>query len=175
MSDPFIGEIQAFAITYPPKGWAICNGALLPIRSNTPLYSLLGTQFGGDGTTTFGLPNLVGRVAISQGQGPGLQNYQIGENVGEASVTLSTPEIPIHAHNMQLGNGTITGGTAGPSATSNVAIDPSFNGFVAGPGNTSFSPGAILPSGGSQAHANAQPTLALIYCIALDGIFPSFN
>jgi microcystin-dependent protein len=175
MSDPFLGEIQAFAFGFVPKGWALCNGAVLPLRSYTALYSLLGTQYGGNGTTTLALPNLTGRVAISQGQGPGLPGYVVGEDVGGPAVTLGIAEMPTHTHGLQLGAATAPEATPGPSAASNVAIDPTINGFVAPPTTTAFSANAIVPIGGSQSHDNRQPTLALVYCIAVDGIFPQFN
>ena len=175
MSEPFVGEIQAFAFSYAPKGWALCNGAVLQIRSNPALYSLLGVQFGGNGTTTFALPNLVGHVAMSQGQGPGLPGYSIGEDVGAMTASVSQAEMPRHVHALQLGNSDAPNATPGPTGASNVAIDPTFNGFVPLPTSTTFSPMAILPTGGSQPHPNAQPTLAMAYCIALEGIFPSFN
>jgi microcystin-dependent protein len=175
MSDPFVGEIQAFAFGYAPRGWLLCDGRPLPIRQFTPLFSLIGTYYGGDGTTTFNLPNLVGRVAVSQGQGPGLTPRVLGEEIGEATVTLTQSEMPAHTHALQLGDKSSTNGTAGPTGGSNVAIDPSFNGFVPPPGNTTLATTAVAPTGGSQAHPNTQPTLAMIYCIATEGIFPSFG
>jgi len=175
MANPFVGEIQVFANTFVPRGWAICDGSLLLVRQNTPLFALIGATYGGDGQTTFAVPNLVGRVAISQGQGSGLSNYTIGTPVGSTTASVSQQEMPAHAHPMQLGIKTSTNSTAAPSATSNVAIDPNFNGFVAPPANTAFATSAIVPNGGSQPHPNAQPTLAMVYCIALEGDFPQFN
>jgi microcystin-dependent protein len=175
MAFPFVGEIQVFANSFVPNGWAICDGSILQVRQNTPLFSLIGSTYGGNGTTTFALPNLVGCVAISQGQGPGLSNYPIGASVGSATASVSQQEMPAHVHPMQLGIRTSTNSTAAPSATSNVAIDPNFNGFVAPPANTTFATSAIVPNGGSQPHPNAQPTLGMVYCIALQGDFPSFG
>jgi microcystin-dependent protein len=175
MSDPFVGEIQAFAFGYSPDKWLPCDGTLLPIRQYTALFSLIGTFYGGDGTTTFALPNLVGRVAVSQGQGPGLTPRTLGEQIGEATVTIGQAEMPSHTHALQLGSSLSTNGTAGPTGGSNVAINPSFNGFVPPPSNTTLSPTAVVATGRSQPHANTQPTLAMIYCISTSGIFPSFG
>jgi microcystin-dependent protein len=175
MSDPFVGEIQVFSYDFVPNGWAICDGHTIPIVQNPALYSLIGTAYGGDGRTTFAVPNLVGHVAFSQGQGPGLANYTIGEPVGSATASVSQQQMPSHTHSMQMGDKTSTNGTAVPSASSNVAIDPSFNGFVAPPANAVFATSAIIPIGGSQPHPNAQPTLAMVYCIALVGDFPAFG
>lgn len=173
--DPFVGEIQAFAFNYPPAGWAVCDGSLIAIRSNTALFSLIGTYYGGDGSTTFALPNLMGQVAVGQGQGPGLPTYYIGQALGETAVTLSSQEMPMHTHGMQLGAASSPNATAGPSAQSNVLIDPTFNGWAPPPGNAIFAQNAIALAGSSQPHQNMQPTLALLYCIALVGNFPSFS
>lgn len=174
MSDPFVGEIQAFAFGFVPKGWALCDGSLLPIQRNIPLFSLIGTFYGGNGTTNFAVPNLVGRVAISQGQGPGFAAHAIGDEVGSATVSLTQQEMPAHLHPMQVGTTAATNSTPGPTGSS-VAIDPSFNGFVVPPANTTFATSAVVPVGGSQPHENVQPTLAIAYCIALEGVMPSFN
>lgn len=175
MTDSYLGEIQAFGFGYAPVNWLPCDGRLIAIRSNTALYSLIGTYYGGDGTQTFALPNLVGSVAISQGQGPGLPSYGIGQSLGETGVTLSTSQIPMHAHTLQLGASSSPNGTPGPSATSNVAIDPAFNGFVAPPATTMLASNSITMTGNGQPHPNMQPTLAMIYCICVNGIFPSFG
>lgn len=175
MAEPFIGEIQAFGFGYAPINWMICNGASLSIQKYSALYSLIGTYYGGNGSTTFNLPNLVGFVAMGQGQGPGLTQRAIGEVVGQPTVSLSTPQLPSHAHAIQLGPNKTANATPGPSAASNVALDPNFNGFVAPPATTTFAPSAITMAGGSQPHPNAQPTLALVYCICVAGNFPSFG
>ena len=174
MAEPFIGEIQAFAFGFVPKGWEMCDGSVLPIQRFSTLFSLIGTIYGGNGTTNFALPNLVGRVAISQGQGPGLANYIIGDQIGGSTASVSQQQMPSHVHPMQLGSTTSTNGTPGPTGGSNVAIDPSFNGFVAPPSDTTFATSAVIPFGGSQPHANTQPTLAMVYCIATEGAFPAF-
>jgi microcystin-dependent protein len=175
MSEPFVGEIQAFAFGFAPVNWLPCDGRLVPVGSFTALFSLIGTAYGGNGITTFALPNLVGCVAVSQGQGPGLTPRSLGEQIGEPTVVIGQAEMPSHAHVLQLGDKAATNGTAGPTGGSNVAIDPVFIGFVAPPGNTTLSPTAVGLTGGSQPHANTQPTLAMIYCIATAGIFPSFG
>ena len=175
MANPYIGEIQVFAVAFVPENWIICDGSLLQIRRYVNLFALLGTTFGGDGKTTFGVPDLVARVAFSQGQGPGLSNYKMGTVVGSTNVTLSPEEMPVHVHPMQLGVKSSTNSTAAPSATSNVVIDPSFNGFVAPPSSAAFATSAVVPTGGSQPHPNAQPTLAMVYCISMGGDYPQFG
>lgn len=172
--NPYLGEIQAFAFGYAPPGWAICDGSTLLIRSNVALFSLIGNYYGGNGTTTFNLPNLVGQVVIGQGQGPGFPNYVVGQQVGENTVTLTSSEMPAHNHGMQLGAANSPNATPGPTGGSNVAISPG-NAFVAPPGNTTFSPTTIVSAGKSQSHPNAQPTLAMLYCICLQGDFPNFG
>lgn len=173
--DPFLGEIQVFAFNFAPRGWAVCDGSLLSIQQNTALFSLLGTTYGGDGRTTFALPNLKGQVAVSQGQGTGLPFYSIGEQIGANAVTLVAQELPSHTHSMRLGAASSPNATAAPSAQSNVLVDPTFNGWAAAPGNTTFAPNAIAAAGNSQPHANMQPTLTMLYCIATQGNFPQFN
>jgi len=178
MSDPFIGEIRMFAGTFAPNGWALCDGQLLSIAQNTALFSLLGTTYGGDGRTTFGLPDLRGRVAIHPGQGPGLSNYILGEKSGAEQVTLTTNQIPAHTHaasgTIQAKNGqpdesnpggqvpaTLTNGTEGYAETPNTTMLA--NGVNVTVGNT----------GGSQPHTNIQPFQCVNFIIALFGIFPS--
>ena len=167
--DPFLSELRIMSFNFPPKGWAFCNGQLLPINQNQALFSLLGTTYGGDGRTTFGLPDLRGRVPIHVGSG-----YTLGERDGEQAHTLVISEMPAHTHQAQ-----------GNSAAADTS-DPT-NGFLAQPsaaggsvysnGNPSvaMSPAAIGTAGGSQPHQNLQPYLALNFCIALQGIFPSQN
>lgn len=175
MTDAYLGEIQAFAFGFFPQNWLPCDGRTLQIRQYTALYSLIGTSYGGDGSTTFLLPNLVGRVAMSQGQGPGLPSYRIGAAPGAAAITLGVGEVSAHTHGLQLGDRSSPNGTAAPSATSNVAIDPAFNGFLPPPATTTLAVNSVTMTGGSQPHPNAQPTLAMIYCICTNGIFPSFG
>jgi microcystin-dependent protein len=179
MSAPFLGEIRAFGFNFAPKSWAMCNGQQLSIQQNTALFSLLGTQYGGNGVTTFALPDLRGRTAMNQGQGPGLSNYTIGEVTGTETVGLTTNQIPQHNHLWAANNA--AGDTAAP-----------LNNFLAGaiipttsmPVPTYAAPGgATVPlaaamiglNGGNQPHQNMQPYLVVTYCIALSGIFPSRN
>ncbi len=169
--EPFIGQIQAFGFNFAPRGWAQCNGQLLSIAQNTALFSLLGTMYGGNGQTTFGLPDLRGRFPLHTGQGPGLPNYQQGQMSGSDSVTLLTTNMPAHTHQYQL-QAAEEGTTDSPSGT-----------FVAGNGTNSFSASSdvlmatnsVAPAGGNQPFAVKNPYLCINYCIALVGIFPSRN
>ncbi len=178
MADPFIGEIRIFGFNYAPRGWAVCDGGTIPIQQNSALFAVLGTTYGGNGTTTFGLPNLQGKAAMHWGSAPGLATTVIGEVQGSDTVTLTTPQIPTHTHIVQGGTAVGSTGqliaTPGPTAllsTSNpqLAYAPDAVPPVA------FAPQAITQSGGNQPHSNAQPRLAMLYCIALEGIFPSRN
>ena len=168
---PYLGEIMLFACNFPPRGWAFCNGQLLPIHLNTGLFSLLGTTYGGNGVTTFALPDLRDRVPIHFGQGPGLSLRSLGEKSGAASHTLSLAELATHAHAIQASSG--TGGTlvdpAGNYPARNPAAYPQF-GTVA---DVPMASTAIGSTGGGQAHNNLQPYLGLNFCIALQGVFPS--
>ncbi|HEY0548649.1 MAG TPA: tail fiber protein [Verrucomicrobiae bacterium] len=173
MSEPFIGQLILVGFNFAPRGYAFCQGQLLSIAQNTALFSLLGTTFGGNGQTTFGLPDLRGRVPNGQGQGPGLSNYSMGQVGGTESVTLITQQMPAHSHNLNCysedgnqgnANGNIAASTgAAPPPYSNVAF------------NSQMSPTAIGPTGNSQPHDNLSPYLTMNYCIALEGIFPSRN
>lgn len=180
MSDPFVGEIQAFPFAFAAQGfnqaWLPCLGQTLPIQKFTPLFSLIGILYGGNGTTDFQLPNLNGAITNSQGAGPGLAPRTLGETIGSATVTLKTEEMAAHAHGLQLGNDAASGAAAGPGTGSNMAaINPAFNGFVAPPVNTTLAPNAMSLTGSGQPHDNTQPTQAIVWCIAYSGIFPSFN
>jgi microcystin-dependent protein len=170
MSQQFLGEIRLYPYNFAPRGWMFCQGQTLPISQYTALFSLLGTTYGGNGVTTFVLPDLRGRLAISSGAGPGLANYQLGQASGTELVTLIQSEMPQHNHLVYATNGDSTaktpagnfpGGTASPvyAATPNGTMNPQMVG-VAGSG---------LP------HENMQPYLVLNYCIAMSGIFPSRN
>lgn len=168
--EPFIGQIQLFGFAFAPRGWALCDGALLPINENSALYALLGTIYGGDGRTTFGLPDLRGRAPIHFGNGPGLTPRTIGERAGRESVTLTTNEIPAHGHGVQ--------GSAGASSKSPSGLVPGFNSATSAyavADGTKMATGMVEQSGGSLPHDNMQPYLALNYCIALVGIFPPRN
>ncbi|GAB2174866.1 phage tail protein [Dongia sp. agr-C8] len=179
MSEQYIGEIIAVGFYYGSgfnNSWAACDGSLLPIQRYTALFSLIGTYYGGNGTTNFALPNLNGSVAASQGQGRGLTQRDLGEQIGADQVTLRHDEMPAHLHKLRLGQAGGANATPGPgSPGTTAAINPQFNGFVAGPGNVEFAPTAILPTAPAQPHPNDQPTTGLWYLIALEGIFPSFN
>lgn len=180
MSEPYLGEIQAFPFAFALQGfnqsWIPCSGQLLPIQHYATLFSLIGTFYGGDGRVTFALPNLNGAVAIGQGAGPGLQQRFIGEMIGSPSVTLVTQELPAHSHTLSFGDVAAANATPGPgSPQSSAAINPLFNGFVAPPANLPLAPSAMTPFGGGEAHTNMQPTQALVWCIAIAGIFPAFG
>jgi microcystin-dependent protein len=168
--DPFVGEIRMFAGNFAPKGWALCNGQVLPISQNTALFSLLGTNYGGDGRTTFALPDLQERVPLHAGSGPGLSRYDLGERFGQASVALTLNEIPGHAHSLRA-TGSVTTGAAG----SGVVLAPTSTGapIYRTPGKlTSMDAASIAPVGGGQPHNNWQPYLVVNFIIALQGIFP---
>ena len=164
MAEPFLSEIRLMSFGFAPKGWALCDGQLLPINQNQALFSLLGTTYGGDGRVNFGLPDLRGRTPIHMGQG-----HTLGERGGEQAHTLSISELPTHIHSAQ---GTSTVGASAPPLNNILANTPAL--IYDGPANlTSLQPGTIGNTGGSQAHLNMQPFLTLSFYIALQGIFPS--
>lgn len=181
--DPFIGQIQAFGFNFAPRGWALCDGQLLPIAQNTALFSLLGTTYGGDGRTTFGLPDLRGRTALHQGRGPGLSSYRLGERGGTETVTLNNTQIPSHTH-----PATFTGtGSISVNSAEGEENDPNGN-FLAKTSTSSYADEAgtgalkglnlsgdvtVGNDGGGRSHENRQPFLVINYCIALAGLFPS--
>jgi microcystin-dependent protein len=170
MSDPFVAEIRIFAGNFAPRGWAKCEGQTLPIAQNIALFALLGTTYGGDGKTTFALPNLRDRVPMHTGTGPGLTPRQLGENGGAETVTLLESEIPQHTHTAY---GTGSDATA-QSLQGNVPATGGENAYaIAGTRTTvAMSPQALSPTGGSAPHNNLQPYLVLNFIIALEGIFP---
>ena len=172
MSEPFIGQIMLFAGNFAPKGWAFCDGSLLAISQNTALFSILGTTYGGNGVTTFGLPDLRGRVAIGFGNGPGLTPRALGEKAGEENHTLIQAEMAAHNHAVSVG-----ASNGAPSTTRPVGAVPAAGQFYDAAANAGGSLGAVTCSitGGNQGHNNMQPYLALNYVIALVGIFPSRN
>jgi microcystin-dependent protein len=169
MSEPFLGEIRVFALNFEPRGWAACDGRLLPISVNTALFSILGTTFGGDGRTTFGLPNLQGRIPLGAGTGPGLTPRNLGESAGTESVTLSLNQLPPHNHAAKCNSG--NGNQYGP-ANHYWAQDAGGAKEYGATGTGQMSAAAIGPAGGSQPHSNLQPYTVVNYCIALMGIFP---
>jgi microcystin-dependent protein len=166
MAEPFLSEIRLMSFVFPPQGWALCNGQLLPINQNQPLFSLLGTTFGGDGRVNFGLPDLRGKTPIHVGSG-----HTVGETGGEQAHTLSIAELPPHAHVAQATSANPTTNTA----TGNVLASNVTTLYHAPTNPTTISPGTVTSVGGSQAHVNMQPFLTLSFCIALQGIFPSTN
>lgn len=166
--DAFLGMIQPFAFGIVPKGWALCAGQLLSIQQNTALFSLLGTTYGGNGTTTFGLPDLRSCVNAHQGQGQGLTPRTIGSRIGTETVTLTSNQMPSHTH-------AISGSTANANLDSPVNAVLATQAWNPTTTNTTTNPANVLPSGSIQAHPNTQPTLAVNWCISLVGIYPSRN
>jgi microcystin-dependent protein len=164
MAEPFLSEIRIMSFVFAPKGWALCNGQLLPINQNQALFSLLGTTFGGDGRVNFALPDLRGRTPIHVGS-----SHLLGERAGEAAHTLSIAEIPQHVHVLE---GTDTAGTA-TVGTGAVLANGGSDIYSPASSLVAMNAGAVLNTGGSQAHLNMQPFLVLSFCIALQGIFPS--
>jgi microcystin-dependent protein len=165
MAEPFLSEIRIFSFGFPPKGWALCNGQLLPINQNQGLFSLLGTTYGGDGRVNFALPDLQGRTPIHEGSG-----HTLGERGGEQGHTLSISEIPTHTHTL---NGTSTTGSLIIAAGNLPGSSPSQMYQAPDANLVAMNPASIPNVGGSQAHLNMQPFLVLNLCIALQGIFPS--
>ena len=180
MAEPFIAEIRLFPYTFAPKGWAFCDGQLIPIRQNTALFSLIGTTYGGNGTTIFALPNCQAHVVVGAGQAPGMANYTLGDTGGVRDVTLTADQGAVHTHDLKCVNpfaGTGSTNAPGPSvafargsfnaytgtASKSVRLNPQ----TIGPSSTPTGAATALP------HSNVQPYLGLSYCIALDGIFPT--
>jgi len=164
MAEPFLWEIRIMSFGFPPKGWALCDGQLLPINQNQALFSLLGTTYGGDGRVNFGLPNLQGNVPIHMGNG-----HTLGERGGEQAHTVSISELPTHTHMLQ---GTTETASPQPVPT-NAYFAPTASLYGPATGLTTLTPQTVTSVGGSQAHLNMQPFLTLSFCIALQGIFPS--
>jgi len=169
MSEPFLSEIKIISWNYPPKGWAFCNGQFLPINQNQPLFALLGTTYGGNGQTTFALPNLRGRVPISFNGGGG-GSHSLGEAAGSSSVTVNIQQLPTHLHGLQATNN--NGGQATPTGAVLGAVN---NTYGSAASLTTLQPASVANVGGSQAHNNMMPYLVLSFIIALQGIFPSQN
>ena len=176
MADAYIAEIRIFACNFAPRNWAFCNGQLLAIAQNTALFSLLGTTYGGNGTTNFSLPNLQGSAVTGQGQGPGLSSYQLGQTGGSASVTLAGNQIPVHNHTAVGDNGDGTTGTVTGKAWATPSIDRDVNWYsnTATPA-AAMNAAALANTGGGQPHNNLQPYQVQGFCICLFGIFPSRN
>jgi microcystin-dependent protein len=171
MADPFVAEIRIFGFNFAPKGWATCDGQLLPISQNTALFALLGTTYGGDGKSTFALPNLQGSAPMHPGQGPGLSLHDLGETGGSDAVTLLVSEMPIHTHSLMA--------TPSPSESPDASGNSIGRGIGMNPYQTNtnanivtMSPNALAPAGGSLPHNNLMPYLTLTFCIAMQGVFP---
>jgi microcystin-dependent protein len=169
MSDPFIGQLMLFAGNFAPQGWALCDGQLLAISQNQALFSILGTTYGGNGTTNFALPDLRGRAPIHMGQGPGLSNYVEGEVGGSEGVTLTVGEMPSHNHLVRAEGG--DGNTSSPSGS--IPSKTTSSNYSNAAPSVQMNPGMIDAAGGNQPHENRAPFLVLNWCIALIGIFPS--
>jgi microcystin-dependent protein len=178
MSSPFVAEIRIFACNFAPRGWAFCNGQLLPISQNTALFSLLGTFYGGDGKSTFALPDLEGSVPISQGQGAGLSDYFLGQSGGSEAVTLIQTEMPGHSHsvNVTTSAGNVTSASASQLAkglTGGIQNPTNAKYYSTAAPNTFLNPmSALTITGSSFPHNNLMPYLVLNFCIALQGVFP---
>jgi microcystin-dependent protein len=168
MAEPFLSEIRIMSFGFPPKGWALCDGQLLPINQNQALFSLLGTTYGGDGRVNFGLPDLQGRAPIHMGSG-----HTLGERGGEQAHTLSISEIPTHVHTAQACTLPETDPNATAVPANHLLAAPSAQLYAPAANLTSLLPGTVANVGGSQAHLNMQPFLVLNFSIALQGIFPS--
>ena len=168
MSEPFLAEVKIVSFNFPPKGWAFCNGELLPINQNQALFAILGTTYGGNGQTNFALPNLQGRLPIHEGNG-----FTLGQQGGEENHTLTINEIPSHNHPVNCNSGT-SSNVASPSGAV-WAQDPNGNAPYSGSGGSQMAIPAINAAGGNQPHPNLAPYLVLSFVIALQGIFPSQN
>jgi microcystin-dependent protein len=170
MANPFLGEMRIFSFNFAPKGWVMCNGQLMPINQNQALFALLGTTYGGNGQTTFALPNFQSRIPVHVGQGPGLSPYVLGQQSGEENVTLLASQMPSHGHTAQGFNGT---GGLGPT-TNNTWANEAANPYKA-TSDSGMNPATIAANAGGQPHPNIAPYLTLNVCIATVGIFPSRN
>ena len=167
--DPFVAEIIIFPFIFAPKGWAWCNGQLLPLSQNTALFSLLGTTYGGDGKSTFALPNMQGNAPMHPGQGPGLSLHDLGETGGSETVSLLESEIPSHSHVVNASGGD---GTTGIPSQQLVANGVGVNMYTTTLTPTQLNDNALAPAGGDQPHNNMQPYLTFYFNIALQGVFP---
>jgi microcystin-dependent protein len=181
MAQPYLGQIMMFGGNYAPRQYALCNGQTLQIQQNTALFSLLGTTYGGDGITTFNLPNLQSSLPVSFGQGPGLSFYNLGQVSGSPTVTLRQPQVPPHTHIFMAANS--ASATNSPSVASNVPGVPPASGallYATPPGAPPLQPVALGAAscgsaGDNQPHSNQMPSLCISFCIALQGVFPSRN
>lgn len=170
MSEPFLAEVRLMGFNFAPRGWAFCDGQILPINQNQSLYSLLGTTYGGDGRTSFALPDLRGRTPIHTGRSNGDEDHQLGQKSGEETHTLSAAEMPQHEHTLQ---GTSVAATTTTPTDQLLAETSGF--YRAPPPDTTLLGATVMNVGGGQAHENMQPYIAVNFCIALQGLFPSRN
>lgn len=172
MTDPFLAEIRVFPFNFNPVGWAFCNGQLMRIQQNTALFSLLGVVYGGDGRTTFGLPNLNGQAVAGVGQGPGLSPYYQGQQSGSTTVTLQPGEMPMHNHVVQASGDPAETQVPSPTTALSRASPGKPYGSDPNAGRVQMAPQALPQAGGGQPHNNMPPVLAMNFCIALQGVFP---
>ncbi len=169
--DPFVAEIRIFPFNFAPKGWAFCDGQILPLSQNTALFSLLGTTYGGDGKSNFALPNMQGNAPMHPGQGPGLSLHDLGETGGSDTVSLLESEIPSHSHAVMAAPNVALVKLPGPNVS--MARSKNGNAYTDQAGNlVAMNANAIAPAGGDQPHNNMQPYLTLNFCIALQGVYP---
>ena len=171
MADPFVAEIRIFGFNFAPKGWAFCNGQLLPLSQNTALFSLLGTTYGGNGKSNFALPDLQGNIPVHPGQGPGLSLYDLGQTGGSETVTLLQSEIPVHTHAMRDHDFDLAELNA-PAPDRSLAQSANANIYTPAANLTPMNFQALSIAGGGLPHNNMMPYLTLNYCIALQGVFP---
>ena len=167
--DPYVAEIRIFPFNFAPKGWAFCDGQILPLSQNTALFSLLGTTYGGDGKSNFALPNMQGNAPMHPGQGPGLSLHDLGETGGSETVSLLESEIPAHSHSLQASAGD---GIDNLPTSELLAKGIGIGQYIAPGSLVQLSGNAMAPAGGDQPHNNMQPFLTLNFCIALQGVFP---
>jgi microcystin-dependent protein len=175
MSQQYLGEVRPVPYNFAPRGWAFCDGQILAISQNAALFSLLGTNFGGNGTSTFGLPNLQGNVAIHAGQGPGLSQYVIGETGGTPNVTLLQAELAQHGHGAVGESGRIASTSASPAGNGWGKAPANDTPYSTSATNARMSPNSTTPTGGNLPHNNLMPYLAINFIIALQGVFPARN
>ncbi len=173
MSEPFIAEIRIFAGNFAPRSWAFCDGQLLPVAQNTALFSLIGTTYGGDGRTTTALPNLQGRAPMHPGRGPGLTARRLGQKVGVETVTLSEAQIPSHSHTARASTATAPGAPTNTSSFGRAAPADRVYHHDTSANLVDLASSTLSTTGGSQAHTNLQPFLAINFIIALQGLYPS--
>ncbi len=175
MSSPYISEIKMWGLNFNPRGWMFCQGQLISIAQYTALFSLLGTTYGGNGQTTFGLPDMRSRVPVGQGQGPGLSNYTLGQKAGAENVTLTTTNLPTHTHSHSQPAVSTAGSTAAPGSGTRLASGRGILAYSTAAADTTLAPSTTAAAGGSAPFSVVQPYLALNFCIAVEGIYPARN